>query len=78
MLLAFSGTGDFDLLVLAISLQLQTVVYRAWCFVTTGFAKILRKMSMQFRFELWCLVAVISASVSAVQKTVHRVFIFLI
>jgi hypothetical protein len=76
-LYALGILGDsafFDLLVLAISLQLQTTVSRVWHLVTAWLSKATRRMSMQICFELWCLVAFVSIFVSAVQKTVHRIF----
>jgi len=69
----FGDAAFFDLLVLTISLQLQTVISRAWFMGAAWLANRLRKTSMHLSLEWCCLVVLVSTSVSAVQKIVHRI-----
>jgi len=75
-ILALGILGDtafFDLLVLAIGLQLQTVLGRAWEVVATWFARMRQRIFLQTCFEACCVVIFVSTSVGAVQKAVQRV-----
>lgn len=74
--IALGILGDsafFDLLVLAIGLQLQTVVRRGWDMVAAWVVKTRRRIFLQTCFEACCVVIFVSTSVAAVQKAVQRV-----
>lgn len=62
----------FDLLVLAISFQLQLLGSRAWCLAAAGLVKTLRGLSLRYCLMFWGWVAFVSPFVSAIQKAVHR------
>jgi hypothetical protein len=77
-LLALGLLGDtafFDLLVLFLSLQLQSVAVRAWCFVREVFSRTMR--FMLWRLSLSCSLMILAFApigemISAIQKAVHR------
>jgi hypothetical protein len=78
--LALGMLGDaafFDVLVLLLSLQLQTFAGRAWYCVRTAFSRMMRimvpRMSMSFLLATF-IFASIGTAVSAIQKAVHRIF----
>jgi hypothetical protein len=63
----------FDLLVLAISLQLQTIVSRIWHYVVLGVTPILRFVSWRLYATSAALLFIFADVVSTVQKVVHRI-----
>jgi hypothetical protein len=77
---AFGLLGDsafFDLLVLALSLQMQVFVARAWSWLSSvlvGSARWLITPSPGLRYLVATSTFVIGAMVSMVQKAVHRIF----
>jgi len=74
---ALGVLGDsafFDLLVLAISCQLQVFGSRTWGHFVAGFSKIMR--FARWRLSVICsiLLLTFAYTVSAIQKVVHRIF----
>jgi uncharacterized membrane protein YkgB len=70
-------TTFFDLLVLALSLQLQAHVVRAWHSASGLFIKGLRWMttpSLGTSYLLGMSTLVLASTVAAMQKAVHRIF----
>lgn len=66
----------FDVLVLLISLQLQSFADRTWCRVRGVFSKMTRAMIPRISMELELVVlalAPIGNAFSAIQKAVHRI-----
>jgi hypothetical protein len=63
----------FDLLVLAISLQLQMIGSRIWHYVVLGFTPIKRFVSWRIYATSAVLLFIFADIVSTVQKVVHRI-----
>ena len=63
----------FDLLVLAIGIQLQVMVSRIWCFVAPSFFKAMRAMRMRYRLQFWTIIAIVSMYISTAHNTARRV-----
>lgn len=74
--LALGILGDsvfFDLLVLCLSLQIQSLGARVWSWVATGFSRIIRVTSMRNGWLFWAVTSFFYATVAAIQKAVHRI-----
>jgi hypothetical protein len=72
---ALGVLGDsafFDLLVLAISLQLQTIASRLWRHIFAGFSIIKRFMSWRIYVTSAMMLFLFADLISTVQKVVHR------
>ena len=76
--LALGLLGDisfFDVLVLVLSLQLQSFVVRAWHFIGDRLARTRRWLGIPspgLRYELGVWAVMIGSAASAVQKIIHR------
>ena len=73
---ALGVLGDstfFDLLVLAISLQLHMIGSRIWRYVVMGFTPIMRFMSWRLYATYAALLFIFADIVFTVQKVVHRI-----
>jgi uncharacterized membrane protein YkgB len=73
---ALGVLGDsafFDLLVLAISCQLQVLGSRTWCHFIAGFSQIMR--FVRWRLSVICpvLLLTFAYTLSAIQKVIHRI-----
>jgi len=70
-----SDTAFFDVLVLFLSLQLQSVAVRAWCFVRELFSRTMRFLNL--RLNISCSLMLLAFApfgdmVSVIHKTVRR------
>ena len=63
----------FDLLVLAISLQLHMIGSRIWRYVVMGFTPIMRFMSWRLYATYAALLFIFADIVFTVQKVMHRI-----
>lgn len=66
-------TAFFDLLVLAITFQLQTVVARAWGYAVAGFSKIRRFVSRRAYLTCSLMILAFTDVVSSIEKIAHRI-----
>jgi hypothetical protein len=62
----------FDLLVLAIGIQLQVILCRVWCFTGPKFSMATRVMGRRYCRMFWSIIAFISPLVSLIHKAVSR------
>jgi hypothetical protein len=66
-------TAFFDLLVLAISCQLQVFGSRIWCHIVAGFSKIMRFTRWQLGVICPLLLLTFDDAATAIQKVLHRI-----
>ncbi len=68
----FGDSAFFDLLVLAISVELQVVMSRVWRFVAARITRVRWEISMEYRLVAWAFVTLLATSIASIQKVMHR------
>jgi hypothetical protein len=63
----------FDILVLAISLQLQGVLFRIWHHVVAGFSKTKQFIGLRIFVTCSMMIFVFTDAISVIQRVVHRI-----
>lgn len=64
----------FDLLVLAVGIQLQVMASRIWCFVAPSFFKAIRALRMRYSLQFWAIIAIGSIYISTVHNAARRIY----
>ena len=68
----FGDSAFFDLLVLAIGLELQLMMSRVWRFVAGRITHARWRISMEYSLVAWGFVTLLATSIASIQKVVHR------